>query len=501
MKFTAVILAAGIGSRIESETLVRPKTLVEVNNSSILENQIDLYIGLGAEKIIIVAGYLKDQITKRLADKNFSTQIVVLENRDYRDTNNMYSLYLALKNIDSGPFLFSNGDVVYSKKLFDKIFINENSSSFIVADRNFVSNESMRIAVGEDGKTVTSISKNISKDNFFATSCDLVFICRSDFGKFYEIIEDFISNKGERNLWAEVAIDRLVVERNLGILDITGTSWVEIDTGFDLNLARQRFVDIELLLKDTEIVVLDLDGTITMDGEFIPGAIDFIRFCLESKVLYFCTNNSAFEPDAFIANIKRFDLDILSSQVLCSTTYTLGFLRSKDYKRIGILGSVELKTAIELEGFKTVEKNADLYIIGFSRKIEYSEILEVCIAVSRGIPYVLTNPDLSYPSRLGPIPDAGGLGTLIESVTGIKPIEIFGKPSRNVIGQVLWEHSNVSADKILVVGDRIQTDIRMANNSGTKSVLLLTGATTHKIINMQAVECTAILDSIADLLL
>ena len=106
----AIILAAGIGSRLRPLTNNIPKCLVEVNNKSIIEYQIDAYLEAKVEEIIIITGYLSKHLVEFIQKKYKSENIKFIENKNYNDTNNMYSLYLAKDYLLDKNFILSNAD-------------------------------------------------------------------------------------------------------------------------------------------------------------------------------------------------------------------------------------------------------------------------------------------------------------------------------------------------------------------------------------------------------
>ena len=108
MKNIAVILAAGIGSRLYPITEVMPKSLVRVNGREIVDYQIQGYIkaGIKEEDISIVTGYRSPQF-KDYLQTNYP-KVNVIENKDYLTTNNMYSLYMALNFIKENKTNFNH---------------------------------------------------------------------------------------------------------------------------------------------------------------------------------------------------------------------------------------------------------------------------------------------------------------------------------------------------------------------------------------------------------
>ena len=107
----AVILAAGIGSRLRPLTNDIPKCMVEVNGVKIIEKQIKNLLKNNIKNILVIIGYKQEKIRKYLQE-NFSF-VYIIENEKYLETNNMYSMSLAKEFVNNESFIFMNADVFF----------------------------------------------------------------------------------------------------------------------------------------------------------------------------------------------------------------------------------------------------------------------------------------------------------------------------------------------------------------------------------------------------
>lgn len=232
----AIILAAGIGSRLRPLTNNIPKCLVEVNNKSIIEYQIDAYLEAKVEEIIIITGYLSKHLVEFIQKKYKSENIKFIENKNYNDTNNMYSLYLAKDYLLDKNFILSNADVVFDKNMVkDLISYNDNTSLISVDKGNFL-DESMKIIVKDE--TITSISKQIKKSDAYGVSIDLYKFNKSDSNILFEEIKKIIEVEKNLNSWTEVALNNILNKTNFKPFDIENKFWYEIDNHEDLKIAK-----------------------------------------------------------------------------------------------------------------------------------------------------------------------------------------------------------------------------------------------------------------------
>jgi len=232
----AVILAAGIGTRLKPITNNFPKCLVKVLNKPILQYQIESYLYAGIKDIIIVTGYLSDKIEVFVQKKYFGiANIKIVYNKNFKTTNNMYSLYLTQFLLNE-CFMVSNADVVIPLDMIKYIVTSEYENCIAVQKNNY-NNESMKIKV--DRNVIRTISKTINRENSYGTSIDIYCIGNTGKNKLFKIINEIIEIKKDKNLWTEVAINMLLSQINFYPLDIKDRYWYEIDNFEDLKKAEE----------------------------------------------------------------------------------------------------------------------------------------------------------------------------------------------------------------------------------------------------------------------
>lgn len=230
-----LILAAGLGTRLRPLTDECPKTLVKVNGKAIIEKQIENLLNNGVNDITVITGY-KSEVLKDFLNSKFS-EIKIIENKDFNNTNNMYSLYLAKDSLIENDFILMNGDVFFEELVVEKL-LNEKCENAIAFESNNYNEESMKISFNED--KITHISKAINKNDAIGTSIDVYKFGREASKNLFSIIENIIINEKELNSWSEVAIDKLFDLERFVPVDI-GNRWVEIDNLDDLRKAEDLF--------------------------------------------------------------------------------------------------------------------------------------------------------------------------------------------------------------------------------------------------------------------
>lgn len=236
----AVILAAGLGSRLRPITDSLPKCMVSVNNIKIIDKQIDNLLINGIYDIVVVAGYKYEILFKHINEKY--PDIEVINNYRYNETNNMYSLFLTKEFVYNDNFLLMNADVYYDSCIIKGI-IQEPLISKIACDKSVFMVESMKITI--DNEKINHISKKINESEHYAVSIDVYYINSNDSKVLFQEIENTILVNKDENSWTEVALDNIFCKTNFQPYIINGR-WFEIDNHEDLRKAELIFMNDKL---------------------------------------------------------------------------------------------------------------------------------------------------------------------------------------------------------------------------------------------------------------
>ena len=231
----ALILAAGIGSRLAPLTHELPKSLVPVNGMPIIFKQIENLHQNGIIDISIVTGYRADLLKNAVKEKYSNVQFI--DNVDYLDTNNMYSAYLARDLFSGIPFLMMNADVFYDASVV-RALLRYPAECAIVTDIGNYLDESMKVI--EKGGRLVKISKAITKEEALGASID-VYKFSADAGSlFFDVCKIYIEEKKELKLWSEVALNEILRKTIFKACPLDGR-WMEIDNHDDLKVAEAMF--------------------------------------------------------------------------------------------------------------------------------------------------------------------------------------------------------------------------------------------------------------------
>ena len=235
----ALILAAGLGTRLAPITDDRPKSLVSVNGKPILFKQIENLLENGITDITIISGYKADYLKEAVHAK--WPALTIVESKDYATTNNMYSAYLGIRHMfpdgDIGAFYMMNADVFFDSSVINALIENP-EANLIVVDIGRYIEESMKV-VEKDGVLV-AISKLIGPEDALGSSIDVYKFGADGGSAFYKRCAEYIEEKKELKKWSEVALNDALADVPFKACPLDGR-WFEIDNHEDLLAAEELF--------------------------------------------------------------------------------------------------------------------------------------------------------------------------------------------------------------------------------------------------------------------
>jgi NagD protein len=242
----------------------------------------------------------------------------------------------------------------------------------------------------------------------------------------------------------------------------------------------------------------DMDGVLVHEQSALPGAADFIAELQQyGRPFLVLTNNSIFTPRDLRARLLRSGIDIPEEAIWTSALATARFLAEQaPGSSAYVIGEAGLTSAMHDEGFILADSDVEFVVLGETRTYSFESITRAIRLIKKGAKFIATNPDVSGPSAEGPLPATGAVAAMITAATGIHPYYI-GKPNplmmRTALNRI-GAHSETS----VMIGDRMDTDVKSGLEAGMRSVLVLTGSTREDEIAQYPFRPTAVLDGIAD---
>ncbi|MER6434114.1 HAD-IIA family hydrolase [Streptomyces sp900105245] len=247
----------------------------------------------------------------------------------------------------------------------------------------------------------------------------------------------------------------------------------------------------------------DLDGTLYIGDELIPGAERVVRELRESgSRVVFVTNKPLETSTSYAEKLTRLGIPAVVGDVVSAIDALVLYLR-RHHPNAVLLPVAEQVVISELDsaGFTTTRypDQADVVVVSFDRTFDYDKLNRAYHAVRRGAAIVATNPDPYCPTPDGGLPDCAAMLAAIEACTGATAEAIVGKPSVHM-AEAFLDRLQVPADQAAMVGDRVLTDVAMGKAAGMESVLVLSGATSAEQAALSNPKPTHIIDDVRALI-
>jgi 4-nitrophenyl phosphatase len=237
-------------------------------------------------------------------------------------------------------------------------------------------------------------------------------------------------------------------------------------------------------------LILDMDGVLWTENDPI-GDLPKIFSAISDRNLKvaMATNNSTKTPNQYIDRLKGYSVNNLEEWQVITSSLVLASHLSGTFAEGGdvfVIGEDGLKKAIEEKGFRVVDEEhasqAVAVAVGIDRKINYNKLRVATLLIRKGLPFLGTNPDKTFPTPEGLILGSGAFLAALTTATDIEPM-IMGKPSPSMI-RMARERLGTLPHETLVIGDRIETDIASGQADHCSTALVYSGVTSsHSAIN------------------
>jgi arabinose operon protein AraL len=248
--------------------------------------------------------------------------------------------------------------------------------------------------------------------------------------------------------------------------------------------------------------LLDLDGTVYRGEKLIPRAAEALTALqARGRRVVFLSNKPLQTRLDYAEKLTRLGIPTSEEEVINSSFVLASYLaRKAPGARVFAIGEEPLLSELRRAGLVLTEdpKKIEYVIAAFDRTFDYRKLNIAFQALKRGAHFYATNPDRTCPVEGGEIPDAAAVIAALEATTGRKVEKIFGKPSRYMI-QTALEVLGLPPEKCAMVGDRLETDIRMAKENGLTAILVLTGVTRPEDLKDSPFQPDYVLPSLAEL--
>jgi NagD protein len=245
--------------------------------------------------------------------------------------------------------------------------------------------------------------------------------------------------------------------------------------------------------------LMDMDGVLVHEEHLVPGADKLIEELRARDIQFLVlTNNSIYTPRDLRARLHRTGLDVPESAIWTSALATATFLHSQRPEGSAfVIGEAGLTTALHEIGYVLTDRDPDYVVLGETRTYSFTAITTAIRLVEQGARFIATNPDATGPSREGSLPATGSVAALIERATGHAPYFV-GKPNPLMMRSAL-RSLGAHSEATLMIGDRMDTDVRSGLEAGLHTILVLTGISSSATAERFPYRPTRVIESVADL--
>ncbi|MBK7178076.1 MAG: HAD-IIA family hydrolase [Chloroflexi bacterium] len=256
-------------------------------------------------------------------------------------------------------------------------------------------------------------------------------------------------------------------------------------------------------MKPYDAYIFDLDGTVYLGETMLPTALETITHLRSlGKRTVFLSNNPTHTREEYAAKLTRLGLPTPANDVINSSYVMADFLtKQMPGAKLFVVGEESLCEELRRAGFQLTDNalEVDAVIASFDRTFVYRKLQIAFDAIRHGARFFATNADRYCPVPGGGEPDAAAMIAAIEACTGTQVEAVVGKPSHHMAEAILTL-LELSPDRCIMTGDRLETDVQMGLDAGMAGTLTLTGATTEAVLAQSTIKPTYVIRQLSDLL-
>lgn len=254
--------------------------------------------------------------------------------------------------------------------------------------------------------------------------------------------------------------------------------------------------------REFEGALVDLDGTVYLGDELIPGSDTAIQTLRDRGVsVLFLSNNATKRREDYVGKLTELGISTAIEEVINSASITAAYL-SKHHPSdpIFIVGEDPLRDELRKAGLSLTDdpSAATVLLASMDRQFDYETLTASLRAMDTATEFLATNPDRTCPTDRGEIPDCGAITGAIEGATGQQLDRVLGKPSPTT-ADAATDALGVDPARCLMIGDRLGTDILMGNRAGMTTVLVLSGVTDPEMVERSDVQPDHVIGSLTDI--
>ncbi|MCX2727657.1 HAD-IIA family hydrolase [Thermomicrobium sp. 4228-Ro] len=259
---------------------------------------------------------------------------------------------------------------------------------------------------------------------------------------------------------------------------------------------------LRTILRRVRGIAFDMDGVLYRGERPLPAAAALLAELAERGIGFvMVTNNATKTPEEYAAKLSRMGMTVPPERIVTSAIATRDWMRQR-YRpgtTVYVLGMTALERAVYDGGyFVRAERDAQVVVNGADFALTYEKLKIATLAIRAGADWIATNADRTFPSEEGLIPGSGAIVAALQAATDRSPI-VIGKPEPAMVLRAA-DILGIAPHELLMVGDRLDTDILAGRRAGAATALVLTGVSSLTEVQASAVRPDIVIDDLQVLL-
>ncbi|MXR53071.1 HAD-IIA family hydrolase [Halovenus sp. WSH3] len=249
--------------------------------------------------------------------------------------------------------------------------------------------------------------------------------------------------------------------------------------------------------------IVDLDGTVYRGGDLCAGTADGLDALRSAGLnILFFSNNPLKDGADYIDRLTDLGLDVSDCQACSSGVVTTEYLVDHHPdEQVFCIGADGLREQFRAASLAVTDEptEADVLVASWTSEFDFGDMRDALAAADEDTPFLGTDPDRTFPMEGGTVvPGSGAIIGSVAAVLGRDPDAILGKPSETA-QQAALDRLSVDPEECLVVGDRLDTDLRLGERAGMTTVLVLSGVSDREDIAASDIDPDYVIDSLGDI--
>lgn len=273
---------------------------------------------------------------------------------------------------------------------------------------------------------------------------------------------------------------------------------------------------VETIINKYDNFLFDCDGVLWLSNHLLPYVIETLNLLRShNKKLIFVTNNSTKSRNEYVKKFESFGLTVSKDEIFSSAyataIYVSNILKLPKDKKVWVLGQNGIEEELKEIGYETLggtsiklsealdisDSNSPVFnldpsvgavVVGLDFNVNYLKLSVTLQYLLKGLPFVATNIDSTFPSKSTKLPGAGSIVEMVAFAYGKQPDVSCGKPSKGMMDAIIAGH-HLDKSRSIMIGDRLNTDMKFGRDNGLDTLLVLSGIETEeRVLNLQKDE-------------